>query len=506
MPKAKPKLLGVSVASNPGAFNQAALEGIVNIKSVYDTDSHDYMGPAALTLLERAVTPIPQITPADSSRDTRDLVADIQQLKNLSAEQRPARFLRVVQAQITPPGLSNLNVGSAAGFEMRKLLGYSAVEADGSVQVKVPANRPFTLSVVDRYGRAFSEQSSWLQLLPGQTLQCNGCHSPRDSVSINPASMAEGRGVSNPASLALNENMSDSFSSVSYLSLQTQPPLGGVIDYVEHIQPIFDLPRSAQGACSSCHDGLLDSVNNPSGLNLKGDGAGSSNVRSYDVLLNGEVFLNENGQPILELIGGLNIPKRQLSLVSPGYARGSYLIEKIFNEELFAERGIPDSGLDHSSMLNDAEKRLLSEWVDMGAQYINSPFDESGNIRSSAGNLSLATFGRIVSTALMIKCGSCHRLFDGSGGVNDDLARGFFILYGDSAQDFASASRFVTDFNNPESSIIISTPSGSSSHPTKDGQPYLTSDMVLYQNLVQWISEGAVDSSTVKISVPFVAN
>jgi len=502
MPRAKPRLLGVTVASNPNVFSSGE-EGIVNIKSVYDTDQHDYMGPGKLTPAERALTPVPQVVPLDVSQDTRELVADIEQLKNMTIEQRPARFLRVVQAQITPPGFSSITIGNSE-YEMRKLLGYAAIEADGSVQVKVPANRPFTLSVVDKFGRAFSEQSSWLQVLPGETLQCKGCHSPRDSASINPSSIAELRGLSDLTSIVLKEDMQDLFTSVSYSSLQTSRPVNGEIDFVKHIQPLFDLPRSPQGACSACHNGQLDSTNNPSGMNLQGSGTGSSNNRSYDVLLRGEVFLDENGRVLLEERDGQKLPMRQLPVVTPGYARGSYLIEKIFNEELFSERGLPDSGLDHSSMFNDAEKRLLSEWIDLGAQFINSPYDENGDIRSSAGNLSLATFGRIVSTALIIDCSACHRLLKPSGDANNRFVGGDFILYDDVSQDFVAASGFVDDYSNPSNNRLLSVPMGTSIHPAKDnGQPYLTSDMILYKNLVQWIEEGAINNSTVKISVPF---
>lgn len=502
MPRVKPKLLGATVASNGNVFSSGE-EGIVNIKSVYDTDHFEYMGPAKLTPAERALTPVPQIVPADVSLETRERVADIEQLRNTPVERRPARFLRVVQAQITPPGFSTLSIGNSE-YEMRRLLGYAAIEADGSVQVKVPANRPFTLSVVDKFGRAFSQQSSWLQVLPGETLQCKGCHSPRDSVSINPSSMAEQRSLSDPTRLVLSEDMQDSFTFNSYSSLQSSRPVNGDVDFVKNIQPLFDLPRSPQGACSSCHNGQIDSTNNPSGMNLQGSGTGASNARSYDVLLRGEVFLDENGRVLLEERDGQKLPMRQLPVVMPGYARGSYLIEKIFNEELFSERGLPDAGLDHSNMLNDAEKRLLSEWIDLGAQYINSPYDENGEIRSSAGSLSSATFSRIVSTAMIINCAGCHRLLGPSGDANNRFVGGDFILYDDSSQDFVAASGYVDDFNNPQNNRLLTIPMDTSIHPAKDnGQPYLTSDMILYKNLVQWIEEGANDNSVVKISVPF---
>ena len=33
----------------------------------------------------------------------------------------------------------------------------------------------------------------------------------------------------------------------------------------------------------------------------------------------------------------------------------------------------------HSRFLSDAEKRLIAEWLDVGAQYYNNPFDAPAN-------------------------------------------------------------------------------------------------------------------------------
>ncbi len=62
---------------------------------------------------------------------------------------------------------------------MRTILGYAPVEPDGSVSVRVPANLPFTFSILDSNGRRlpqFGQHASWLQLRPGEERHCNGCH------------------------------------------------------------------------------------------------------------------------------------------------------------------------------------------------------------------------------------------------------------------------------------------------------------------------------------------
>ena len=60
-------------------------------------------------------------------------------------------------------------------------------------------------------------------------------------------------------------------------------------------------------------------------------------------------------------------------------ARASYFIEKMTETELNAGRGLTppsaDGYVDHSTFLSADELRLISEWLDVGAQYFNNPFD-----------------------------------------------------------------------------------------------------------------------------------
>jgi len=50
-------------------------------------------------------------------------------------------------------------------------------EPDGSVKIQLPANVPFTIDVLDKNARRIgARHDSWMQLLPGETKTCNGCH------------------------------------------------------------------------------------------------------------------------------------------------------------------------------------------------------------------------------------------------------------------------------------------------------------------------------------------
>jgi hypothetical protein len=99
------------------------------------------------------------------------------------ADKRPARFLRLEKA-VSLPNKQTLNFDKqsafgVAGDYMREILGYVPIEPDGSVRVQVPSNVAFQISITDASGnRIFPLHRAWLQLLPGEVLTCNGCHTP----------------------------------------------------------------------------------------------------------------------------------------------------------------------------------------------------------------------------------------------------------------------------------------------------------------------------------------
>jgi hypothetical protein len=131
--------------------------GLLNISSVYDFGGVDIATPDIAT----------QANPGEA---------------NFYA--RPYRFIRIQKA-VEIPGktvrkLENSAFGPLGRAQgMREILGYAPIQPDGSVQVQVPANVPFTIDIVDANAKRVIpvQHSSWLQLLPGETKSCNGCHS-----------------------------------------------------------------------------------------------------------------------------------------------------------------------------------------------------------------------------------------------------------------------------------------------------------------------------------------
>lgn len=150
------KSAGLGLDSN--LLNEGA--GVLHIRSVYDMDGVD-TSPNGIAAL------------ADPLQTT--------------ADQRPARFLRIVKSVAIPDRDVLKLPGTAFGVSrrrlMREIIGYAPVEPDGSVMVKVPANVPLSISILDRDGRRISaEHQNWIQVRPGETKECNGCHSHNSGI------------------------------------------------------------------------------------------------------------------------------------------------------------------------------------------------------------------------------------------------------------------------------------------------------------------------------------
>ena len=133
-------------------FSESA--GVLHIRSVYDIDG-------------TATVDIPSLSdPALTD-----------------AASRPARFVRLVKSVSIPDDdivdLNGTAFGRSSAQLMREVLGYAAVEPDGSVKVKVPANVAFWVEVLDADGRRIGPRhNNWLQLRPGEERECTGCHEP----------------------------------------------------------------------------------------------------------------------------------------------------------------------------------------------------------------------------------------------------------------------------------------------------------------------------------------
>ena len=454
--------------------------GVVNIKSVYDMGDNQPFNGCYFTVC----SPVLGI----------DEVQDFADPANAVATERPARFVRFIKpvgipdpndlTLTDPPDLANNAFGPQRNRGMREIVGYAPVEPDGSVKVKVPANIPLAVEVLDGEGRRIGPQhNNWFQVQPGDTLGCVGCHdlnngltppeihvrSDAEAPSINsgvPASqqlvntlipgttspnpylgaygqtLAEVRfasvGLTNPptiepqlsADLIYEDywtdpddvalRMPDTGYAYQYADLPPPllPPTNTfcspnwlyncriTINYLRDIQTIWELDRGAaddftplafvdpvdpgdptntplltmnapdgifDDTCTSCHTTVVTAATSvPYGqLDLTPDQNPVANmfIRPYRELL--------TDNPAQEIVGGTlqNInPEVQVPSMTVNGARSSFFIEKMTGTQLDSGNP-PPAGYDHTNMLTGAELKLISEWLDLGAQNFNDPFD-----------------------------------------------------------------------------------------------------------------------------------
>lgn len=406
--------------------------GIIHIRSVYDIDGVDTAVPDIASLANPALT---------------------------LADQRPARFIRVEKA-VAIPGDDVLEVpGTAFGRSrqqlMREIIGYAPVEPDGSVRIKVPADVPLAISVLDKNGRRIgARHQNWLQVRAGDTLACTGCHDHASGIphgrregppTVHAGapmtgqpfpntdaglwadmgeSMAEARTriscFSDCAALSpsmdvvyqdvwTDENIRPREAGFAYryaeLDVALVRPVSDacqtkwtrlcriVINYETHIHPIWNLPRQDVSmnnvTCTQCHSDrdAMNAVQVPVAQLDLGDGPSSDQAlhfKAYRELLfndneqelvggalqdrlvsvpvldeNGVQAVDDNGQPVFEQV--------PVTVTPPMSTAGARASSRFFSRF--------DAGGSHEGWLSGAEMRLLAEWLDIGAQYYNNPFD-----------------------------------------------------------------------------------------------------------------------------------
>ncbi|MDP6524294.1 MAG: hypothetical protein QGH15_08725 [Kiritimatiellia bacterium] len=113
---------------------------------------------------------------------------------------------------------------------VKRILGTTPVESDGSVCFEVPPGRALHFQLLDKDFRCIQTMRSFTGVMPGETRGCVGCHEGRSSTPVNTdGGMAMRRGP-----LAL-----------------TPPPWGAEvsISYERFVQPVLDK------YCGECHQG-----------------------------------------------------------------------------------------------------------------------------------------------------------------------------------------------------------------------------------------------------------
>jgi hypothetical protein len=422
-------------------------EAILNIRNVYDFDGAILPGVDIAALADPLQT---------------------------TAANRPARFLRIEKAVSQPHedlfDIDNTAFGVSTQQGMKEIVGYTMVEPDGSVMVKVPANIALMVSVLDENGMRITQRhQNWISLSAGQELRCNGCHDANSGVShgridafdsayagaptagvefpnTDPMwfvgdvgeTMAEVRArvtCATDGCSSLQPSMNIVYRDIwtadplvaannvdidlLYTDLTTAPPTSlacqlnwqsqcrSVISYESVIHPLWNQPRlvtfdddndpltpevplldgngvQVSNNCLGCHTPLDPAnavVRVPAGQLELQDGLSpdeADHFHAYRELLvtdnlqvvnNGALVdatqiigVDIDGNPILDVI----------PIASPASNNGARASSDFFDR-------FNDPADLHFDILSRAERRLVAEWLDVGAQYYNNPFDAPEN-------------------------------------------------------------------------------------------------------------------------------
>ncbi|HTN50711.1 MAG TPA: hypothetical protein VMK32_14895 [Burkholderiaceae bacterium] len=525
---------------------------LIEVRSVYDTDGLDRMGDsmlAASDLGSGCTVSIPKTAPADAA-DTRSRVPDIARLKDpADAAYRcsPAYFIRAFRAVAPQAGMTGMRqaIGETE-FEPQQILGYAAVEPDGSFKLQVPADTPLGFAVLDAKGRAIQTHLNWIQVRPGERRTCDGCHSPRRGASLNSGAivnavpqtwlgamasahqsgetMASTRARLDATVLNLGADQvhADHWADTAQNGVTARPaitvrytgnantaddlatpaPTNGIINYPDHIAPIWTRTRGLNGAdtCTNCH---ADTTK----LDLRANVAGSGRLVSYEELLVGDPVIDSaTGKPVTRLEDGVPVVVRNTPLVdnmagnAQGMTRASRLGEIMFGEQLKASaeaRNVhpnpPATAPDHSTLLNLAEKRLISEWMDLGGQYFNNVSVSNSPARTATA-LSRTAFDATVYPVIQANCITCHQPTGNSGAsqTTTSFLRNRFVLTGDVEGDYNVTLTMISDTCNAASNALLVRPS-TVPHPAGAiGQTtaVLPNGSAGYGAIAAWISSG----------------
>ncbi len=135
-------------------------------------------------------------------------------------------------------------VGAEGPWDIKRVLGTVPVEADGSAKFVVPANTPISMQPLDAEGKAIQLMRSWMTAMPGEVMQCTGCHERQNTAPPPKSALALTRAPS-----------------------QIQPWYGPVrgFSYAREVQPVIDRH------CVSCHNPDWATANRKRLCDLRGD-------------------------------------------------------------------------------------------------------------------------------------------------------------------------------------------------------------------------------------------
>ncbi len=251
-------------SGNSGRFALYLLDLCDNKVSIYGDPQQGCYGPLALQ--PRKAPPLlaaletQQSLPEDGTQWGTVAVADV--YRGLPGIERGrVKYIQIMEqmrkmTDLTSRAFDQSPLMSYATYYAKRCWGRVPVEADGSAHFKAPALQEIYFQVLDAEGRELQRMTSAMQLMPGETQICIGCHEPRN--------MAPPQSAQVPSALRRPPS-------------RPEPPAWGnrgIVDFVKVVQPVLD------EYCVECHSG----PDPDAGYDLSGDKTRLFNM-AYDNLL-----------------------------------------------------------------------------------------------------------------------------------------------------------------------------------------------------------------------------
>jgi hypothetical protein len=120
-----------------------------------------------------------------TQKDALVYLVDIYRGNGLAGVPRGAvKRLRLITYHFCYQGLGGQydRVGLDEPWDVKQVLGTVPVESDGSAAFRVPANLPVAVQPLDGDGKALQLMRSWFVGMPGEVINCVGCHESQDTV------------------------------------------------------------------------------------------------------------------------------------------------------------------------------------------------------------------------------------------------------------------------------------------------------------------------------------
>jgi hypothetical protein len=295
----------------------------------------------------------------------RIIVADIYRGRNMAGIPRGAIKSLLLLENLPKPvnftgSMDPISYGGS--YTLNRVLGTVPVEADGSVNARVPPLRSLQLVALDERGLSVKRMLSFMTLMPGEVSSCNGCHENRTEAVPN---LADAMALQRPPS--------------------TITPIEGmpeVFDYPRDIQPVWDKH------CLKCHD-----TDTYAGRALLTGDQGPIYTHSYFTL-----------SARLQVADGRDLARGNYPPYSIG-SSASPLMKKL-------------DGSHHDVKVTDQELRLVTLWIDASATFPGTYAALGSGMIGSYAELQYGTRPKIdylawpglksAKAALDRRCASCH--------------------------------------------------------------------------------------------------